>query len=122
MRLAWPSPAKKKGALNRIFGLGVTLIVVLLFSPPLSLFELTQGKLYDLSLRIRGSLPAPKGLTIVMIDDRSAARIARWPWSRTKVAELLNRLSKAGAKIIAFDIVFSPSEAERPTGNDHLRG
>jgi adenylate cyclase len=122
MRLAWRSPVKKNGALNPILGLGVTFVVVLLFFLPLSLFEVAQGKLYDLSLRIRGSAPAPKGLTIVAIDDRSVAQIGRWPWPRTKVVELINRLSKAGAKIIAFDIVFSPNGAERATGNDRLVG
>jgi CHASE2 domain-containing sensor protein/tRNA A-37 threonylcarbamoyl transferase component Bud32 len=122
MSLAWRSPVKKNGALNPIQGLGVTLVVVLLFFLPLSLFEVAQGKLYDLSLRIRGSAPTPKGLTIVAIDDRSVAQIGRWPWPRTKVVELINRLSKAGAKIIAFDIVFSPNGAERSTGNDRLFG
>ncbi len=122
MKLAWRNPAKKNGALNPILGLGVTFVVVLLFFLPLDFFENAQGKLYDLSLRIRGSAPAPKGVTIVAIDDRSMAQIGRWPWPRTKVVELINRLSKAGAKIIAFDIVFFPSEAERAAGNDRLLG
>ena len=122
MKLAWRNPAKKNGALNPILGLGVTFVVVLLFFLPLDFFESAQGKLYDLSLRIRGSAPAPKGVTIVAIDDRSMAQIGRWPWPRTKLVELINRLSKAGAKIIAFDIVFFPSETERAAGNDRLFG
>jgi adenylate cyclase len=122
MRLAWRNPAKKNGAGSPILGLGVTFVVALLFFLPWDFFETAQGKLYDLSLRIRGSAPAPKGVTIVAIDDRSVAQIGRWPWPRTKVAELINRLSKAGAKIIAFDMVFFPSEEERAAGNDRFLG
>jgi CHASE2 domain-containing sensor protein/tRNA A-37 threonylcarbamoyl transferase component Bud32 len=122
MKLAWRNPAKKNGAVRTILGLGVTFVVVLLFFLPLDFFENAQGKLYDLSLRIRGSAPVPKGVTIVAIDDRSVAQIGRWPWPRTKIAELINRLSKSGAKIIAFDIVFFPSEEERAAGNDRLLG
>src|SRR5208283_3738926 len=120
MRFAWRNPAKKNGAGSPILGLVVTFVVVLLFFLPWDFFETAQGKLYDLSLRIRGSVPALKGVTIVAIDDRSVAQIGRWPWPRTKVAELINRLSKAGAKIIAFDMVFFPSEEERAAGNDRF--
>ncbi len=122
MRIAQRNPAKKSAALDTILGLGVTLLVAILFFLPLEFFEMAQGKLYDLSLRIRGFTPAPKSVTIVAIDDPSIAQIGRWPWPRTKVAELVETLHKAGAKIIAFDIVFFPSEAERAAGSDRFLG
>lgn len=122
MRLARRNPAMENRALTPILGLGATFVVALLFFLPLDFFEIAQSKLYDFSLRIRGPIPAPKSVAIVAIDDRSVAQIGRWPWPRTKVAELIDRLSKAGAKIIACDIVFFPSEAERAAGNDRLLG
>jgi CHASE2 domain-containing sensor protein/tRNA A-37 threonylcarbamoyl transferase component Bud32 len=120
--LARQNPVMKNRVLTPILGLGATFVVALLFFLPLDFFEMAQTKLYDFSLRIRGPIPAPKSVAIVAIDDRSVAQIGRWPWPRTKVAELIDRLSKAGAKIIAFDIVFFPSEAERAAGNDRLLG
>jgi CHASE2 domain-containing sensor protein/tRNA A-37 threonylcarbamoyl transferase component Bud32 len=116
------NPAKRIRTVDIILGLGVTFLVAFLFFLPVGFFEATQCKLYDFGLKIRGSSPTPKEVTIVAIDDSSVAQIGRWPWPRTKVAQLINRLSEAGAKLIAFDIVFLPAEAERSAGNDRLLG
>lgn len=95
-----------------LLGIGLTLFVACLFFIPLNFFETAHGKLYDLSLKIRGSLIPPPDLTIVAIDDASIAQIGRWPWPRTKITDLINRLSEAGAKIIAVDIVFFPCKGK----------
>ncbi|HEX6114984.1 MAG TPA: CHASE2 domain-containing protein [Geminicoccaceae bacterium] len=51
---------------------------------------------------------------IVDIDNESLARIGQWPWPRTHVAELLERLTQAGAATIAFDIVFAERDRSSP--------
>ncbi|MEQ9326286.1 MAG: adenylate/guanylate cyclase domain-containing protein [Rhodospirillales bacterium] len=56
---------------------------------------------------------------IVDIDNDSLAEIGQWPWPRTVLARLVEKLSDAGAAAIVFDIVFaepdrtSPAEALR---------
>jgi adenylate cyclase len=47
----------------------------------------------------------------VDIDETSLAKIGQWPWPRTVMAELLDRLGEAGAAVVAFDIQFA--EADR---------
>jgi EAL domain-containing protein (putative c-di-GMP-specific phosphodiesterase class I)/CHASE2 domain-containing sensor protein len=44
---------------------------------------------------------------IVEIDARSVAAIAHWPWPRSTHANMIDRLHKAGASTIAFDVDFS---------------
>lgn len=44
---------------------------------------------------------------IVDIDEASLSRVGQWPWPRTTVAELLQRLSAAGAATVAFDVLFA---------------
>jgi len=122
MRLALRKAGRKIRTIDIFLGLGATFFVGFLFFVPWEFFETAQHKLYDLSLQIRGSLPAPKQVAIVAIDDTSVAQIGRWPWPRTKIAELIDRLSEDGAKLIALDIVFLPAEAERAAGNDRLLG
>src|SRR5262249_51393628 len=39
--------------------------------------------------------------------ERSLAVVGRWPWPRSVLADLVTRLSAAGAKVIAFDILLS---------------
>src|SRR5260370_13321993 len=53
-------------------------------------------------------------VTIVDIDEKSLAdpRLGHWPWPRTRVADIVTTLSRLGAVVIAFDVVFS--EPDRP--------
>ena len=122
MKQTLRTPGKRIRGVDVILGLVLTFLMASLFFLPLEFFDSAQNKLYDLSLKIRGPLPIPKGIAIVAIDDASVAQIGRWPWPRTKIAALINRLFEAEAKLIAFDIIFLPAEAERVAGNDHLLG
>ena len=52
-------------------------------------------------------------IVIVKIDDEAVREIGRWPWPRRYHAELVNRLTQAGAARILFDIGFyGPTDAD----------
>src|SRR6185503_14822015 len=71
-----------------------------------------ENYLYD--LRVRFAMPGgvDRRIVIVDIDESSLAREGQWPWSRTKLAALMDALfDKYGARIVAFDVQFP--EAER---------
>src|SRR3990172_13379733 len=51
---------------------------------------------------------------IVDIDDASLARLGQWPWPRTLLARLVDRLAEMGAAAIAFDIVFAEPDRTSP--------
>ncbi len=86
------------------------LIPFLFFSP----FRLIEARLYDLLSVIAPPGPAQLGAVVVAIDEPSIGEIGqRWPWSREIHAKLVESLRAAGAKVIAFDIVFAdPSNEE----------
>jgi adenylate cyclase len=44
---------------------------------------------------------------IVDIDEKSLAELGQWPWPRTLIAKLLDKLAEKGAAVVAFDILFS---------------
>jgi adenylate cyclase len=48
---------------------------------------------------------------IVDIDEASLARLGQWPWPRTVMRDLVDRLGEAGAAVVAFDVQFA--EADR---------
>jgi adenylate cyclase len=59
----------------------------------------------------------PEGDTpirIVDIDDDSLKKIGQWPWPRTLVAQLIDKLREAGASVIAFDIDFAEPDRTSP--------
>jgi adenylate cyclase len=55
---------------------------------------------------------APSGrVVIVAIDERAIEVEGRWPWSRAKMARLVERLAAGGAGAIGFDVIWSDDDA-----------
>jgi len=51
---------------------------------------------------------------VVAIDEESLRRIGQWPWPRTEIGRLIERLSGAGAAVIALDVVFAEPDRTSP--------
>lgn len=71
--------------------------------------------LYDKFVSAHGR-PARDDIIIVAIDDYSLAELGRWPWPRSLHADLINRLSKAGPRVIGLDVILSEPEQAQPDG------
>jgi adenylate cyclase len=56
---------------------------------------------------------------IVDIDERSIAVLGQWPWPRTVLAALVQKLAEKGAAAIAFDVMFP--EADRTSLEEVLK-
>ncbi len=83
------------------------IISYLITIPFLDFMEL---KTIDLRFLSRGSITTPTEVVLAVVDDKSLNNEGAWPWPRSKIAFLINKLSDAGAKVIAFDIgFFEPS-------------
>ncbi|HYB98713.1 MAG TPA: adenylate/guanylate cyclase domain-containing protein [Candidatus Limnocylindrales bacterium] len=74
----------------------------------------------DFRLMQRGRQEPSPEVVIVAVDDASIASVGRWPWSRTTMATLLDRIDGAGPSVIGFDVV--QSEATAPPDLESLRG
>jgi adenylate cyclase len=51
---------------------------------------------------------------IVDIDEDSLKAIGQWPWPRTVLADLVNKLAQGGAAAIGFDMVFPEPDRMSP--------
>ena len=51
---------------------------------------------------------------IVDIDEESLKRVGQWPWPRTVLAELVDKLGENGAAAIGFDMVFPEPDRMSP--------
>ena len=98
--------------------LGMPLIVMMaMFAFGLAIVKpsaLAQFELKSLDLRFqtRGPITPDPRVAIIAVDDNSLSEIGRWPWSRDKIAELVDKaLGKYGAKALGFDMVFSEEQA-----------
>jgi adenylate cyclase len=98
-------------------GAGLTVLVAAFYLLGIPLLDILESKTYDIRLRALRSAP-PRMVTIAAIDEQSLSKLGRWPWSRTTLARLVDRLDQAGAKVIAFDVFFP--EAESPEADEEL--
>src|SRR5260221_10884726 len=87
------APARMARAVGILITLGVILLFLTdVFLADLPLLEQLELKTYDMRLR---ALPrtAPQHVTIAAIDEKSLAKLGRWPWSRSTWAQLVHRLA-----------------------------
>ncbi|WP_159732482.1 CHASE2 domain-containing protein [Methylosinus sp. Ce-a6] len=63
-------------------------------------FQRLAPRPYDPGLPVR----------VVAVDEESLAAFGQWPWPRSRLAELVDKLAEAGAAAVVFDIVFAESD------------
>ena len=51
---------------------------------------------------------------IVDIDEASLAKIGQWPWPRSELARIVDRLAEAGAKTVAIDLILAEPDRLSP--------
>ena len=66
-----------------------------------------------LNLKPREADPAFP-VRIVAIDEASLARIGQWPWPRSELARLVERLGEAGARTVAIDLILAEPDRLSP--------
>ncbi len=100
--------------LGRLFSLILLILLVQLRAwDPLPL-ETIRLKTFDLYQWLQPRILSEQPVVIVDIDEKSLESIGQWPWPRTIVAKLIDQISKAGAKAVAFDIAFSEQDRLSP--------
>jgi adenylate cyclase len=77
--------------------------------------EELRVRTFDTFQRIDPRVKTARPVTIVDIDEKSlASKLGQWPWPRTRIADLITDLTRLGAVVIAFDVVFSEPDRLNP--------
>ncbi|MCJ7540199.1 MAG: adenylate/guanylate cyclase domain-containing protein, partial [Desulfobacterales bacterium] len=82
------------------------LMLLVLFMMGVPILDLIELKTYDLRFVMRGHKKPANAVVMAVIDERSLDEEGRWPWPRSKIADLIDILNQEGAKVIGFDIGF----------------
>jgi adenylate cyclase len=109
---------KRRGFGRRVAAIGIglfSLVIALTIRAgipevPTLASQVTFDAYQRLSPRPYGDAP----VRVVDIDEASLAAFGQWPWPRTRVAALLERLSALGAAAIVFDILFAEPDQTSP--------
>ena len=105
--------ARRFGA-ARLLGLLLLMVLVVFRAwdpPPLQTFRL---KIFDFYQQLKPRETNQFPVVIADIDDASLQMIGQWPWPRTKIAELVQRITASGAVAIAFDVLFPEPDRMSP--------
>ncbi|WP_072389947.1 adenylate/guanylate cyclase domain-containing protein [Hyphomicrobium sp. CS1GBMeth3] len=93
-----------------VLALGVALRI---FDPsPVARLRLSVFDTY-LTLKPRAADPNFP-VRIVDIDEASLAKLGQWPWPRSELARIIERLADAGAKTIAIDLILAEPDRLSP--------
>ena len=80
----------------------------------MGLFINFEDKSLDFRFKMRGVEKPQSPVVVAAMDDDSMARIGKPPWRRMVHAKLVDKLTKAGASAIVFDVLFYEPDNDRP--------
>jgi adenylate cyclase len=67
-------------------------------------YQRMQPRAFDPSMPVK----------IIDVDNASLAKLGQWPWPRSVMAQMVEKLGQSGAAAIAFDIVFAEPDRTSP--------
>src|SRR5216684_8902812 len=88
-------------------------LAALRVADPAAIEEL-RVRTFDTFQAVEPRTKTAKPVVIVDIDEKSLGKLGQWPWPRTRIADLITNLTKLGAVVIAFDIVFAEPDRLNP--------
>ena len=101
----------KSGFWKTDWFLGLVVVVLMLVAGGSDLLQSLERKAYDMGVQATSRSPSDK-IAVIAIDDTSIANIGRWPWSRDKLAKMVDLLAAAKAKVIGSSILLSEAQVD----------
>ena len=101
---------RRRGRLHTALfvAIGLTVGGLAVMAYGFHLFERVELSTVDARFSVRGSAPTPKDVVVVGVDDTTFNDTGlRWPFPRSVQAKVIDRLTAAGAKVIAEDIQYT---------------
>src|SRR5688572_3909489 len=94
-RLQERAPALSKTQLS----LACVAAALVLYWVGVPLLDGIELRSYDLRFRSRGPVAPASDVVLAVVDEKSLDVLGRFPWPRTRMAELVDALSADGARV-----------------------
>ena len=91
--------------------LAIAAIIAVLDPPPV---RETRLRGFDMAQQLWPQPPDDILIETVAIDDESLRRLGQWPWPRTLVADLVNRIAAGKPRVLGIDILFAEPDRLSP--------
>ena len=99
---------------GRMFGIALLIALVALRVWDPAALQLLRLKTFDIYQIAKPRIPSGKPVVIVDIDEASLNTLGQWPWPRTIIAKLIEKIAGGGAAAIGMDIVFAEPDRTTP--------
>jgi adenylate cyclase len=110
--------ASHLAAITLVFLVSAGALALWLLDPvPMQSLRLAQ---FDQFQRWYPRPDTPAAVRVVDIDEASLQAYGQWPWPRTRLAELVQRLQAAGAAAIVFDVLLAEPDRTSPAAMAQL--
>jgi len=113
--MTWLARLAQRFGLAR--GLALLLLLGLMglrLADPILVQEL-RVRVFDFFQVLHPREATERPVVIVDIDEKSLNSIGQWPWPRTRIADIITRLTQMGALVVAFDVVFAEPDRMSPS-------
>ncbi|WP_282936702.1 adenylate/guanylate cyclase domain-containing protein [Paenibacillus sp. RC67] len=98
---------KKAVSKSAVIAIGNTIVVLICcIFLTIGVWKVLSNQAFDFNLKQTMSGQPHEDIVVVGIDTESIKSVGPYPWDRKVYAELVERLEKAGAKVIGFDVEF----------------
>jgi adenylate cyclase len=96
-------------------GLGATALMVLMLWLALPMLARVQDAVFDGYQRLSPRAYDPQApVHIIDIDEAALAAYGQWPWPRSYMAVLTDRLFAHGAVVVGYDVLFPEADRTSP--------
>ena len=109
---------KRAFSMERLIGIAMIIGFLAIYHQDPYPVQFVRNKTFDFFQKLKPrEIPPPAGkpVTIVDLDENSLTEIGQWPWSRDIVAKMVKNLTKMGAALVAFDVVFAEPDPMNPS-------
>src|ERR1700694_4127456 len=79
-----------------------------------AVIEEIRVRTFDTFQRIDPRVKTARPITIIDIDENSLKKFVQWSLPRTRIADLISNLTRLGAVVVAFDVIFSEPDRLNP--------
>ena len=69
--------------------------------------QVIHQKTVDFRMQVRGPRPGSKDVALLTVDEQAVLSLGRWPWPREIIGKTIDKATSLGARVVAFDAVFS---------------
>lgn len=99
-----------------IFGIAMVTALTLLRAADPYAVQVARETSFDIFQQLKPrQAPPDLPIRIIDIDEAALAEIGQWPWPRSTMALMAERLTELGAAAIAFDLLFSEPDRLSPS-------